>query len=65
MIEAKKALIRSIRLTLSTLSCLDTSKSSPSPPPTKIRISHTDLEPVSKIYSSNKLFVDLSKFYLK
>ncbi|XP_060814161.1 paternally-expressed gene 3 protein-like [Bombus pascuorum] len=47
MIEAKKALIRSIRLTLSTLSCLDTSKSSPSPPPTKIRISHTDLEPVA------------------
>ncbi|XP_033180134.1 paternally-expressed gene 3 protein isoform X1 [Bombus impatiens] len=47
MIEAKKALIRSIRLTLSTLSCLDTSKSLPSPPPTKIRISHTDLEPVA------------------
>ncbi|XP_043589120.1 paternally-expressed gene 3 protein-like isoform X2 [Bombus pyrosoma] len=47
MIEAKKALIRSIRLTLSTLSCLDTSKSSPSPPPTKIRISHADLEPVT------------------
>ncbi|XP_043515392.1 surface protein-like isoform X2 [Frieseomelitta varia] len=45
MIEAKKALIRSIRLTLSTLSCLDTSKSSHSPPPTKIRISHMDLEP--------------------
>ncbi|CAK9807213.1 hypothetical protein ANTPLA_LOCUS5232 [Anthophora plagiata] len=48
MIEAKKALIKSIRLTLSTLSCLDTSKSSPSPPPTKIRISNMDLEPVSK-----------------
>ncbi|XP_076621239.1 uncharacterized protein LOC143341838 isoform X3 [Colletes latitarsis] len=46
MIEAKKALIRSIRLTLSTLSCLDTSKSSPSPspPPTKIRITGMDLE---------------------
>ncbi|XP_017875922.2 uncharacterized protein LOC108622511 isoform X2 [Ceratina calcarata] len=44
MIEAKKALIKSIKLTLSTLSCLDTSKSSPSPPPTKICISHVDLE---------------------
>ncbi|XP_043251214.1 uncharacterized protein LOC122396683 isoform X2 [Colletes gigas] len=44
LIEAKKALIRSIRLTLSTLSCLDTSKSSPSPPPTKIRITGMDLE---------------------
>ncbi|XP_076683176.1 uncharacterized protein LOC143376581 [Andrena cerasifolii] len=44
MIEAKKALIKSIKLTLSTLSCLDTSKSSPSPPPTKIRISGMDLE---------------------
>ncbi|CAK9811409.1 hypothetical protein ANTQUA_LOCUS6799 [Anthophora quadrimaculata] len=48
MIEAKKALIKSIRLTLSTLSCLDTSKSLPSPPPTKIRITNMDLEPVSK-----------------
>ncbi|KOC69848.1 hypothetical protein WH47_07058, partial [Habropoda laboriosa] len=47
MIEAKKALIRSIRLTLSTLSCLDTSKSSPSPPPTKIHISNLDFEPVT------------------
>ncbi|OAD58025.1 hypothetical protein WN48_00817 [Eufriesea mexicana] len=47
MIEAKKALIRSIRLTLSTLSCLDTTKSSPSPPPTKIRICHMDLEPAA------------------
>ncbi|CAL7939372.1 unnamed protein product [Xylocopa violacea] len=45
IIEAKKALIRSIRLTLSILSCLDTSQSTPSPPPTKIRISHMDLEP--------------------
>ncbi|XP_076763124.1 uncharacterized protein LOC143430634 [Xylocopa sonorina] len=45
IIEAKKALIRSIRLTLSILSCLDTSQSTPSPPPTKIRVSHTDLEP--------------------
>ncbi|XP_076238848.1 uncharacterized protein LOC143181976 [Calliopsis andreniformis] len=47
MIEAKKALIRSIRLTLSTLSCLDASKSSPSPPPTRIRISGLDLETLS------------------
>ncbi|CAK9833887.1 hypothetical protein ANTRET_LOCUS10505 [Anthophora retusa] len=47
MIEAKKALIKSIRLTLSTLSCLDTSKSSPSPPPTKIRITNMDLEPAA------------------
>ncbi|XP_076221861.1 uncharacterized protein LOC116429956 isoform X2 [Nomia melanderi] len=44
MIEAKKALIKSIRLTLSTLSCLDSSKLSPSPPPTKIRITGSDLE---------------------
>ncbi|XP_053996478.1 uncharacterized protein LOC128886008 isoform X2 [Hylaeus anthracinus] len=47
MIETEKALIRSIRLTLSSLSCLDTSKSSPSPPPTKIRITGMDLEMVA------------------
>ncbi|XP_076172421.1 uncharacterized protein LOC143149163 isoform X2 [Ptiloglossa arizonensis] len=47
MIEAKKALIRSIGLTMSTLFCLDTSKSSPSPPPTKIRITGMDLEPAA------------------
>lgn len=39
MKEAKRALIKSIRLTLSSLSCLDTSKSTPSPPPTKIHVS--------------------------
>ncbi|KAG7200248.1 hypothetical protein KM043_017721 [Ampulex compressa] len=44
MNEAKQSLLRSIRLTLSTLSCLDTSKSSPSPPPTKIHISDIGLE---------------------
>ncbi|XP_029041436.2 uncharacterized protein LOC114875390 isoform X1 [Osmia bicornis bicornis] len=47
MIEAKKALIRSIRLTLSTLSCLDSSNSSPSPPPTKIHVSKMELEPMA------------------
>ncbi|GAB1859547.1 hypothetical protein CAJAP_00626 [Camponotus japonicus] len=39
MNEARKALIKSIRLTLSSLSCLDMSKLTPSPPPTKIRVS--------------------------
>ncbi|XP_011341544.2 suppressor protein SRP40 isoform X1 [Ooceraea biroi] len=38
MHEARKALIRSIRLTLSTLSCLDASKPSLSPPPTRIHV---------------------------
>ncbi|XP_012348244.1 LOW QUALITY PROTEIN: dentin sialophosphoprotein-like [Apis florea] len=47
MIEAKKALIRSIRLTLSTLSCLDTSKSSPSPPPMKIRVGQMDFDTIA------------------
>ncbi|KAG6801406.1 hypothetical protein HZU73_03527 [Apis mellifera caucasica] len=46
MIEAKKALIRSIRLTLSTLSCLDT-KSSPSPPPMKIRVGQMDFDTIA------------------
>jgi hypothetical protein len=41
MKEASKSLAKSIRLTLSTLSCLDSgSKTSPSPPPTKIRVSN-------------------------
>ncbi|EFN76898.1 hypothetical protein EAI_10440 [Harpegnathos saltator] len=44
MYQAKKALIRSIRLTLSTLSCLDGSKPSLSPPPTRIHISALDLD---------------------
>lgn len=39
MNEARKALIKSIRLTLSSLSCLDMSKPTPSPPPTKIHVS--------------------------
>ncbi|XP_012140268.1 uncharacterized protein LOC100874610 isoform X3 [Megachile rotundata] len=43
MIEAKKALIKSIRLTLSTLSCLD-AKPSRSPPPAKIRVGNMELE---------------------
>ncbi|XP_043795063.1 dentin sialophosphoprotein-like isoform X3 [Apis laboriosa] len=47
MIEAKKALIRSIKLTLSTLSCLDTSKSSPSPPPMKIRVGQMDFDTIA------------------
>lgn len=48
MNEAKKALIRSIRLTLSSLSCLDTSKPSLSPPPTKIHVSSIlDPDPVT------------------
>ncbi|KAL0101120.1 hypothetical protein PUN28_018756 [Cardiocondyla obscurior] len=46
--EAKKVLIRSIRLTLSSLSCLDTSKPSLSPPPTKIHVSSIlDPDPVT------------------
>ncbi|KAL6255398.1 hypothetical protein P5V15_013733 [Pogonomyrmex californicus] len=45
--EAKKALIRSIRLTLSSLSCLDASRPSLSPPPTKIHVnSSLDPDPV-------------------
>ncbi|OXU28129.1 hypothetical protein TSAR_008575 [Trichomalopsis sarcophagae] len=41
MREASRNLAKSIRLTLSTLSCLDSaSKTSPSPPPTKIRVSN-------------------------
>ncbi|XP_018404962.1 PREDICTED: myb-like protein X isoform X3 [Cyphomyrmex costatus] len=48
MNEARKALIRSIRLTLSSLSCMDTSKPPPSPPPTKIYISsNLDPDPVT------------------
>ncbi|XP_011687605.1 PREDICTED: uncharacterized protein LOC105449867 isoform X4 [Wasmannia auropunctata] len=48
MNEAKKALIRSIRLTLSSLSCLDASKPSLSPPPTKIYVSSVlDPDPVT------------------
>lgn len=48
MNRAKKALIRSIRLTLSTLSCLDGSKPSLSPPPTRIHVSALDLDAVSR-----------------
>ncbi|XP_066600709.1 uncharacterized protein [Prorops nasuta] len=44
MNEAKKALIRSIRLTLSTLSCIDGPKPSLSPPPMKIQITGLDLD---------------------
>ncbi|XP_033207578.1 uncharacterized protein LOC117167076 isoform X2 [Belonocnema kinseyi] len=36
--EARETIIRSIQLTLSSLSCLDKSRSSPSPPPERIRI---------------------------
>ncbi|XP_015606389.1 uncharacterized protein LOC107273086 isoform X2 [Cephus cinctus] len=36
--EAKTSLIKSILMTLSTLSCLDSSKRTPSPPPTRIRV---------------------------
>ncbi|XP_072764955.1 uncharacterized protein [Anoplolepis gracilipes] len=39
MNEARRILIKSIRLTLSSLSCLDTSEPIPSPPPTKIHVS--------------------------
>ncbi|XP_014230876.1 uncharacterized protein LOC106655168 isoform X1 [Trichogramma pretiosum] len=39
--EASKSLAKSLRLTLSTLSCLDSgTKMPPSPPPTKIRVSN-------------------------
>ncbi|XP_032675809.1 uncharacterized protein LOC116846275 [Odontomachus brunneus] len=48
MNQAKKALIRSIRLTLSTLSCLDGSKPSLSPPPTRIHISALDLDAATR-----------------
>ncbi|XP_071555966.1 uncharacterized protein [Temnothorax nylanderi] len=48
--EAKKALIKSIRLTLSSLSCLDASKPSLSPPPTKIHVSSVlDPDPVTTL----------------
>ncbi|XP_024877770.1 uncharacterized protein LOC112458394 isoform X1 [Temnothorax curvispinosus] len=48
--EAKKALIKSIRLTLSSLSCLDASKPSLSPPPTKIHVSSVlDPDPVTAL----------------
>ncbi|XP_077269954.1 uncharacterized protein LOC143901459 isoform X2 [Temnothorax americanus] len=48
--EAKKALIKSIRLTLSSLSCLDASKPSLSPPPTKIHVgSVLDPDPVTTL----------------
>ncbi|KAL6428871.1 hypothetical protein ACFW04_008009 [Cataglyphis niger] len=40
MNETRRALVKSIRLTLSSLSCLDTSKPSLSPPPTKIHVSN-------------------------
>lgn len=53
MYEARKALIRSIRLTLSSLSCLDSSKPTPSPPPTKIHVSSVlDPDAVSRKYLS-------------
>ncbi|XP_012537520.1 uncharacterized protein LOC105837355 isoform X2 [Monomorium pharaonis] len=56
MNEAKKALIRSIRLTLSSLSCLDTSKSSPSPPPTKIHVTMTSEEkPITESKDSTEV----------
>ncbi|XP_063976704.1 uncharacterized protein Jabba isoform X3 [Diachasmimorpha longicaudata] len=37
--EANRSLIKSIQLTLSSLSCLDNSKSNHSPPPTRIQVS--------------------------
>ncbi|XP_015118513.1 uncharacterized protein LOC107042131 isoform X2 [Diachasma alloeum] len=37
--EANRSLIKSIQLTLSSLSCLDSSKSNDSPPPTRIQVS--------------------------
>jgi len=53
MNDAKKALIRSIRLTLSSLSCLNATKPSLSPPPTKIYVSSIlDPDPVSKTHPS-------------
>ncbi|XP_058797943.1 uncharacterized protein LOC131668102 isoform X2 [Phymastichus coffea] len=60
MKEASKSLAKSIRLTLSTLSCLDAgSKSSPSPPPTKIRVSnYLDMStpmPEGNMQNENKL----------
>ncbi|XP_051174713.1 uncharacterized protein LOC127290278 isoform X4 [Leptopilina boulardi] len=46
--DARKSLIKSIQLTLSTLSCLDGYRNSPSPPPTRIQVSNNfDLVPVS------------------
>ncbi|XP_011310679.1 uncharacterized protein [Fopius arisanus] len=40
--EANRSLIKSIQLTLSSLSCLDTSKSNHSPPSTRIQVSVND-----------------------
>ncbi|XP_012214460.1 protein P54 isoform X2 [Linepithema humile] len=56
MNEAKQALIKSIRLTLSSLSCLDASKPSLSPPPTKIHVSSAlDLDAVTTTLEENSV----------
>ncbi|KYQ52569.1 hypothetical protein ALC60_08285 [Trachymyrmex zeteki] len=60
MYKGKKALIRSIRLTLSSLSCLDTPKPSPSPPPTKICIS-VNLDPDSVTTTSEEKLKEKSE----
>ncbi|XP_014489163.1 PREDICTED: uncharacterized protein LOC106752161 isoform X2 [Dinoponera quadriceps] len=68
MNQAKKALIRSIRLTLSTLSCLDGSKPSLSPPPTRIHISALDAATGEKsttgssVTPKEKMREELTKF---
>ncbi|XP_029677430.1 uncharacterized protein LOC115244149 isoform X1 [Formica exsecta] len=52
--ETRRALMESIRLTLSSLSCLDTSKPSLSPPPTKIHVSNIFDSDAATITSEEK-----------